>query len=139
MACVPRPTDRLNIRCQLRATVFDLPHVAAIAMGKIAEAGLSDRIDTVGGSFFDHLPTDHDVHLLSMILHDWDEAKNRALRRKSSDLIFARSYVSACDLDASLRLRSMCFVCAAATDLIQDINSISAPSASALSHQSVSR
>src|SRR5947208_4430520 len=64
---------------ELRATVFDLPHVAAIAAGKIAEAGLTDRIEAAGGSFFDHLPADHDVHLLSMILHDWDEAKNRAL------------------------------------------------------------
>ena len=31
-------------RGALRATVFDLPHVAAIAAGKIAEAGLTDRI-----------------------------------------------------------------------------------------------
>src|SRR5262245_33807719 len=67
----------------LRATVFDLPHVAAIAAEKIAEAGLTDRIEAAGGSFFDHLPADYDVHLLSMILHDWDEAKNRALLRRS--------------------------------------------------------
>ncbi|WP_245277598.1 acetylserotonin O-methyltransferase [Mesorhizobium sp. L48C026A00] len=67
----------------LRATVFDLPHVAAIAAGKIAEAGLTDRIETAGGNFFEQLPGDHDLHLLSMILHDWDEAKNRALLRRS--------------------------------------------------------
>jgi 3-hydroxy-5-methyl-1-naphthoate 3-O-methyltransferase len=67
----------------LRATVFDLPHVAAIAAGKIAEAGLTGRIETAGGSFFEQLPGDHDVHLLSMILHDWDEAQNRALLRRS--------------------------------------------------------
>ena len=68
---------------ELRATVFDLPHVAAIAAGKIAEAGLTDRIDTVDGNFFEQLPGDHDVHLLSMILHDWDEAKSRALLYRS--------------------------------------------------------
>ncbi|CCV07145.1 O-methyltransferase, family 2 [Mesorhizobium metallidurans STM 2683] len=67
----------------LRATVFDLPHVATIAAGKIAEAGMTDRIEAAGGSFFEQLPGDHDVHLLSMILHDWDEAKNRALLRRS--------------------------------------------------------
>lgn len=71
----------------LRATVFDLPHVAVIAVGKIAEAGLTDRIETAGGSFFDTLPKDHDVHLLSMILHDWDEAKNRALLRRSFEAL----------------------------------------------------
>lgn len=71
----------------LRATVFDLPHVAAIAAGKITEAGLTDRIGTAGGSFFDHLPAGHDVHLLSMILHDWDEGKNRALLRRSFEAL----------------------------------------------------
>ena len=72
---------------ELRATVFDLPHVAAIAAGKVAEAGLTDRIETAGGSFFEQLPKDHDVHLLSMILHDWDEAKNRALLRRSFEAL----------------------------------------------------
>jgi hypothetical protein len=72
---------------ELRATVFDLPHVAAIAAGKIAEAGLTDRIGTAGGSFFEQLPKDHDVHLLSMILHDWNEAKNRALLRRSFEAL----------------------------------------------------
>jgi hypothetical protein len=72
---------------ELRATVFDLPHVAAIAAGKIIEAGLTDRIETAGGNFFEQLPGDHDVHLLSMILHDWDEAKNRALLRRSFEAL----------------------------------------------------
>jgi len=71
----------------LRATVFDLPHVTAIAAEKIAEAGLTDRIKTAGGSFFEQLPRDHDVHLLSMIMHDWDEAKNRALLRRSFEAL----------------------------------------------------
>ncbi|MDX8532210.1 methyltransferase [Mesorhizobium sp. VK25A] len=72
---------------ELRATVLELPHVAAIAAGKIAEAGLADRIETVGGSFFEQLPENHDVHLFSMILHDWDEAKNRALLRRSFEAL----------------------------------------------------
>lgn len=71
----------------LRATVFDLPHVTSIAAGKIAGAGLTGRIETVGGNFFEELPRDHDVHLLSMILHDWDEAKNRALLRRSFEAL----------------------------------------------------
>lgn len=71
----------------LRATVLDLPHVAAIAAGKIAEAGLTDRIETAGGDFFEQLPKDHDVHLLSMILHDWDEAKDRPLLSRSFEAL----------------------------------------------------
>ena len=68
----------------LRATVYDLPFVTGIAAGKIAEAGLSERIGTVGGDFFADaaFPAGHDVVLLSMILHDWGEARNREILRK---------------------------------------------------------
>jgi ubiquinone/menaquinone biosynthesis C-methylase UbiE len=68
----------------LRATVYDLSFVTEIAAEKIAQAQLSDRIDTVAGDFFTDLgfPADHDAVLLSMILHDWDEVKNREILRK---------------------------------------------------------
>jgi SAM-dependent methyltransferase len=72
---------------ELTATVFDLPHVAAIAAANIARAGLDDRITTTGGDFFGAFPSGHDLHLFSMILHDWDEAKNRALLRRSYDAL----------------------------------------------------
>jgi hypothetical protein len=67
----------------LRAAVFDLPHVAAIAKEKIDSAGFNDRIATIGGSFFGAFPEGYDLHLFSMIMHDWDEAKNKALLRRS--------------------------------------------------------
>jgi hypothetical protein len=68
----------------LRATVYDLPFVTEIAAGKVAEAGLGDRIATTGGDFFADaaFPAGHDVVLLSMILHDWGEARNREILRK---------------------------------------------------------
>ena len=74
---------------QLQATVFDLPHVVEIAAGKVAQAGLSGRIQTAPGDFFGAapFPADHDVHLLSMILHNWDEAKDRALLRRSYEAL----------------------------------------------------
>jgi SAM-dependent methyltransferase len=69
---------------QLTATIYDLPFVAEIAAGNVREAQLGDRIGTVGGDFFGEapLPAGHDLILLSMILHDWSEAKNRRLLRK---------------------------------------------------------
>lgn len=65
----------------LRASVYDLPHVVPIAADKAAAAGMSDRIATIAGDFFTDpaLPDGHDVMLLSMVLHDWDEPTNRAL------------------------------------------------------------
>jgi hypothetical protein len=68
----------------LTATVYDLPHVAEIAAGKIKEAGLSERIGTAGGDFFTDptFPAEHDVVLLSMIMHDWNEEHDREILRK---------------------------------------------------------
>jgi 3-hydroxy-5-methyl-1-naphthoate 3-O-methyltransferase len=69
---------------KLSATVYDLPQVAEIAASKIGQAGLSDRIGTVGGDFFNDpfYPEGHDVMLLSMIMHDWSEHEDRAILRK---------------------------------------------------------
>ncbi|MGW0433510.1 methyltransferase [Micromonospora sp. NPDC003197] len=68
----------------LRATIVDLPHVCQLADKKIVEAGLTGRVTAVPGDFLADpaLPTGHDVILLSMILHDWDEPTNLALLAK---------------------------------------------------------
>jgi 2-polyprenyl-3-methyl-5-hydroxy-6-metoxy-1,4-benzoquinol methylase len=72
----------------LRATVFDIPTALEIAREKIAEAGLSDRIETYSGDFFnEELPKGSDVILLSMILHDWTPEKNRLILRKCFDAL----------------------------------------------------
>jgi len=68
----------------LTATVYELSPITDIAAGKVNEAGLSDRIEIVAGDFFSdpELPPGHDVVLLSMILHDWNEEHDRDLLRK---------------------------------------------------------
>lgn len=68
----------------LRATVLDLPHVCPSATAHTARAGLQERITAVPGDFLAEpvLPGGHDLILLSMILHDWDEATGRALLAK---------------------------------------------------------
>ncbi|MGA6093022.1 methyltransferase [Amycolatopsis sulphurea] len=62
----------------------DLPHVCPLAAGKVAEAGLDEVIDIVQGDFLadEKLPNGHDVVLLSMILHDWDEVTGRAFAQE---------------------------------------------------------
>jgi 3-hydroxy-5-methyl-1-naphthoate 3-O-methyltransferase len=73
----------------LQASVYDLPHVVPIAAEKAKSAGLGDRIATIAGDFFadETLPTGHDVMLLSMILHDWDEPTNRRLLARCHDAL----------------------------------------------------
>ncbi|WBB79102.1 methyltransferase [Micromonospora sp. WMMD882] len=85
---------------QLRATVFDLPHVRAKAEEKITAAGLADRIGTASGNFLTDpaLPTGHDVILLSMILHDWNETQNRAILARCHAALPPGGAIVVCEL-----------------------------------------
>lgn len=65
---------------QLRAIVFDLPTVCAVAR---AHAG--ERIEVIEGNFFtDNLP-EADLFALGRILHDWSEAKITRLLTKIAE------------------------------------------------------
>jgi O-methyltransferase domain len=55
-----------------RGIVFDLPAVVEGARETVRSAGLSDRVEVVGGSFFERVPA-ADVYLMSLVLHDWDD------------------------------------------------------------------
>lgn len=69
----------------LRGIVFDLPAVVAEATTRIGEAGFSDRLEAVGGSFFESVPDGGDAYVLAKILHDWNDEPAvgilRAVRR----------------------------------------------------------
>jgi hypothetical protein len=59
---------------RMRGIVFDLPETFR------DESRLGERCTFVAGSFFEHVPQG-DVHVLSTILHDWDdESAGRILR-----------------------------------------------------------
>lgn len=62
----------------LTATILDLPHVLPAADQLLTAAGLRERVTLVAGDFFDSVPADGDVYLLSMIIHDW--ADREAIR-----------------------------------------------------------
>lgn len=57
----------------LEGVVFDLPEVVTGALPTLEKAGVSDRASTVAGDFFETVPRGGDVHLLSNIIHDWDD------------------------------------------------------------------
>jgi hypothetical protein len=58
---------------RVRGVVFDQPHVVAGAPAVLEAAGVADRCEAVGGSFFDAVPTGADAYVLKAILHDWDD------------------------------------------------------------------
>ena len=64
----------------LRGMLFDQPNVVGEARPIFAAAGVEDRAELVGGSFFDSVPT-ADVFLMKAILHDWQDAQCVAILR----------------------------------------------------------
>ena len=60
---------------QQRAILFDQPHVVENAPPVLAAAGVADRVEVVGGSFFESVPTGADAYVLRRILHDWTDDK----------------------------------------------------------------
>jgi hypothetical protein len=53
--------------------VFDLPHVIDEAESTVKGYDLGDRLTTEAGSFFESVPAG-DTYLLSIVLHDWNDA-----------------------------------------------------------------
>lgn len=69
----------------LKAIVYDQPGVVPLAERMIKEAGLSDRIEVLGGDFFkDELPAG-DLFAVARTLHDWSEDRVRILLQRVSE------------------------------------------------------
>lgn len=65
----------LAVYPHLTGTVFDRPEVVAGAKDRVlGPAGLAQRCRVVGGDFFESVPGDGDVYVLSRVLHNWDDA-----------------------------------------------------------------
>ena len=73
---------------ELRCTVMELPAVCALALEYVAEAGLSDRVDTVTVDMFRQAwPKGYDAIFMSNIVHDWDLDTNAQLFRSSFEAL----------------------------------------------------
>lgn len=67
----------------IRATVLDLPVVVDLARTRIADAGLTDRIDVAACDVLTtELPAGHDAFLVANLLHYWSPGTNIELLRR---------------------------------------------------------
>jgi hypothetical protein len=57
----------------VRGVLFDRPDVIDDARPTLAEHGVTERCEVVGGDFFVALPENADAYLMSHVLHDWDD------------------------------------------------------------------
>jgi ubiquinone/menaquinone biosynthesis C-methylase UbiE len=59
----------------MRGIVFDLPHCADGARKNLADAGLADRCEFIGGSFFEAVPAGADAIMMKAIIQDWNDER----------------------------------------------------------------
>lgn len=74
-------TAILQAHPQIHAIVFDLPSVMEGTRTRLEFAGILDRCEVSGGSFFESIPEGGDTYTLKDILHDWDDEQVIAIPR----------------------------------------------------------
>jgi hypothetical protein len=57
----------------LHGVLFDLDASIPAALAYLRDVGVDDRVECVGGDFFDEAPPGADVYVMSRVLHDWDD------------------------------------------------------------------
>ena len=62
-----------------RGVLFDAPRVVEGAGPNLEAAGVADRVERVGGDFFESVPAGGDLYTLKWIIHDWDDARSVAI------------------------------------------------------------
>jgi 2,7-dihydroxy-5-methyl-1-naphthoate 7-O-methyltransferase len=75
----------LRIRPEARGTLVDLPRTVALSADIFRAAGVTERVTTVGQSFFDPLPAGADLYLLKGILNDWPDEEAAAILRRCAE------------------------------------------------------
>ena len=71
----------LGANPHLRGTLYEKPHVIAMACALLEQAGLSERCELVSGDFFTAVPAGGDVYILKKVIHDWDDDQARTILR----------------------------------------------------------
>ena len=88
----------LRANPRMRGVLFDLPHVAEQARKRIADAGMAERCEIIGGDILASVPGGGTVYILSQVIHDWDDDHSiailkscqRAMKNKGELLIVER-------------------------------------------------
>jgi SAM-dependent methyltransferase len=75
----------LRARPSVRGTLVDQPGTVARSSAIFQAAGVSDRVTTVGQSFFDPLPPGADLYLIKNVLGDWPDREAADLLRRLAD------------------------------------------------------
>jgi hypothetical protein len=64
-----------------RGVLYDVPRAVAGAPELLNARHIADRVEIVGGSFFDEIPGGGDAYLLKNVIHDWPDDKSLRILR----------------------------------------------------------
>ena len=78
-------SEILRARPNVRGTLVDFPATVARSAETFRQAGVADRVTTVGQSFFDPLPAGADLYLLKNVLADWPDRDATAILRRCAE------------------------------------------------------
>ena len=77
-----------KLRQDITGTVLELPAICELAEEYIADAGVSEQVDTTSVDMFrEAWPTGYDAHFFSNIFHDWSFDTCRQLAKSSFDAL----------------------------------------------------
>ena len=79
----------LKKHAALRGMLYDLPHVIERSRPNFAAAGVADRCQLAGGSFFESIPAGADAYLMRHIIHDWDDERSATILKNCRAAISA--------------------------------------------------
>lgn len=71
----------------IRGILFDAPSVVEKSREFLTNAGVSERCETIGGDFFESVPTGGDIYSMRWIIHDWDDELSTKILKNIRDVI----------------------------------------------------
>jgi len=74
-------TSILKRNPNMRGILLDSPQVIEGAKSKMAESGVADRCEVVGGDFFQSVPQGADAIIMKWIIHDWKDEQSIAIMK----------------------------------------------------------
>ena len=83
----------LAANTNLKGFLFDQTQVVSAAHALLVKAGVSDRCQVVGGSFFESVPAGADAYVLRAVIHDWDDDKSIQILNVVRHSMPARGFV----------------------------------------------
>jgi len=75
----------LRVHPQIQGTLVDFPGTVTRAEKLLQEAGVRERVQTVGQSFFDPLPAGADLYVLKSILNDWPDREAQLILSRCAE------------------------------------------------------